>query len=233
MYSDVVLADGPAVYLRLNEPTPGTGTALDISGNARNGTYLASPASVRGLLPTDEDRAVDLNGTSQGLSSTYSPFTTGASISLECWYRRRNQTANQAIMANDTGTGNQVLLRAVAGGTDISFFSDAGVGEVTWAAAGGAVGQIAHIVVTYVDTTKTAELYVNGVTFGTKVCTNAFIRNGTYTIGFYGGVNEPFAGTIDEAAIYLSILSLGRAQAHYDAGTKWFAHRPARMPLGV
>ncbi len=233
MYADEVLADSPAVYLRLNEPTPGTGTAADLSGNGRNGTYVGSPVTARGIVPCDEDRAVDFSGTGQGVSSTYSPFTTGASLTLECWYLRDSQAASQALIANDTGTGNQVLIRAVSGGTDISFFSDAGVGEVTWTAAGVAVGRVGHLALTYVDTTKTSELYVNGVSQGTKVSTNAFTRNGTYTVGYYGGLNEPFDGRIDEVAIYLTALSAGRVQAHYDAGTRWLTRPPTRMPLGV
>lgn len=52
---------------------------------------------------------------------------------------------------------------------------------------------------------------------GTKVPTNRYIRNGTYTIGYYGGVNDPFDGKLDEFAIYTSILSPARILAHYNA----------------
>ncbi len=82
-YSDLVISKSPLLYWQLDEGTPGTGTAADASGNGRTGTYVASPTSISGLMP-GSTAAVDFNGSSQWVTSTYNPFATNTSLTFEC-----------------------------------------------------------------------------------------------------------------------------------------------------
>ena len=72
-YPDLVLADSPAVYYRLNEAS-GT-TAADSSGNNRTGTYTAGVTlGTAGAIVADSDKAATVPS---GVSSAATSSATG------------------------------------------------------------------------------------------------------------------------------------------------------------
>ena len=80
-YRDSVLADSPAAYWRLGEPS-GT-TAADASGNNRTGSYVGSPTlGVGGALVGDSNTAVSFNGSSQYVEVPYA-----AALNPSTWAR--------------------------------------------------------------------------------------------------------------------------------------------------
>jgi hypothetical protein len=113
-YSDEVLADSPLVYARLGESSGAT-TAIDSSGNGRNGTYGSSPTlGVTGLLTGDADTAMTLAANS-GQCVTWTSaswMNPTAAWTAEAWVKFAGAVeANDTIASRyDGGSGDQWLL---------------------------------------------------------------------------------------------------------------------------
>jgi hypothetical protein len=89
-YRKQVGSRDPALYWRLGEDSGQA--ALDSSGHGRAGSYVGSPSlNAEGAVSSGDDGAVDLNGTSQYISSN--------------WVTRRNIVANPSFEADTTGWG--------------------------------------------------------------------------------------------------------------------------------
>ena len=72
---------------------------------------------------------------------------------------------------------------------------------------------------TFNGSTKQSELFINGVSKGTKTHATDFDATpGNFNVGKRSTASDPFDGKIDEAAIYGTILSSARILAHYNAG---------------
>jgi hypothetical protein len=94
-YSDEVLADNPAGYWRLGEPS-GT-NANDESTNNLDGTYVNTPTlGVAGALTSDSDTAVVFTAASSESMTVpdNAVFDFGNVFTLEAWVKR---TANKSV----------------------------------------------------------------------------------------------------------------------------------------
>ncbi|SIT46287.1 conserved hypothetical protein [Paraburkholderia piptadeniae] len=114
-YEQVILADAPFAYWRLNE-TSGT-VAADLSGNGRNGTYQPGVLLACGpLVPSTKLAYVGLTGTANSYVdvSAANQFCAGNAWSIECW-------ANIATYTNAGSNG------AYPGCTGARF-----IGNTTW-----------------------------------------------------------------------------------------------------
>ena len=217
-YADVVMADGPLLYWRLDEPTPGTGTAADSSGNGRTGTYAASPTQAASLLGTDPDASVVFNGSTQWVTSAYNPFATGVGRTFECWFKRTSSSTADAMMGSDN-VSNPVIFRADSAATTVSIWVDGSSAAQTWTGTLVSVGTTVHLAFTFNGSTKVGELFVNGVSQGTKTfATDYNATPGNFTVARRGSGQDPCDGTLDEVAIYGTVLSAARILAHYNAG---------------
>jgi Concanavalin A-like lectin/glucanases superfamily len=217
MYSDAVLADSPLLYWRLNEVTPGTGSAADSSGNGRNGTYVGSPTGVAGLVINDTDLAVQFNGSSQWVTSTYNPFAVGGTLTFECWWKRNTRTTNDCIWGGSQASTQPFFTQSL-NVDDISFFTSAGAAGQTWTNA-ALFGNVFHLALTFTGSTKVSELWVNGVSQGTKTHSTDFdIAPGNFNLCKRSASSDPADGTVDDMAIYGSILRSDQIRAHYQAG---------------
>jgi hypothetical protein len=215
-YAATVLADSPLLHWRFGESV-GT-TAADASGNARTGAYTGSGVTygVAGALSGDANTAVTFDGVNGEVSSTYNPFT--GSLSFDGW-DLRTASANRYDFFSATGA-NAPNLRCDAATTDITFYPDLNTpgSVVTWAGA-CPIGSYFHWALTWNNATKTAELFINGVSQGTHVSTNAFgAAPGNIRIGTIPSVGKAI-GTHDEFAIYSGVLSSARILVHYQVGT--------------
>lgn len=216
-YLSEVLADSPLLYWRLDENPPGTGTAADTSGNGRTGTYVASPTSVTGLVPSDSDAAVSFDGSSQWVNATYNPFSTGVTRTFECWLVRDATTTADAFFGS-TSAANPVIVRFDSGANTISMWTDGGQASQTWVGPFAAATTL-YIAITYDGTAKQATLWVNAISQGVKTFSTDF--NGTpgnLTVAKRGSGQDPFDGTIDEFAVYGTDIGSARISAHYSAG---------------
>ena len=217
-YTDAILADGPAAYWRLGEPS-GT-VAYDTSSNGRDGSYvngptLGSPGAVPG------DTAVTLNGAGQHASAPYNAALNADAFTVEAW-------------ANVTGGAG--TWRAVASSRD--WFNSAHYGYVLyastsntwqfWVASGGtwqilsggpiATGQWTHLVASFDGTTM--RIYVNGTLVGSKTILSFGPNTRQRLLIGAGGFGTPeyfFPGSIVELVVYPDALAAHRVLDHYSA----------------
>jgi hypothetical protein len=214
-YSNAVLGDYPSGYWRLGE-TGGT-TAIDSSGGD-NGTYTNGPTLNRpGLLSGDSNGSVSFDGSNDYLKvpSTGS-LSPSLLISLETWIKPTSLPA--------AGSFNSILTKPESyslqfNGPRLEFtIIQSGTRKRLQAPTGAIVaGQAYHVVGTYDGTTQ--RLYVNGAEVASAPLSGAIDTNGNpLTIASWGGNAEFFKGTIDEAAVYGSVLSSARVQVHRQVG---------------
>jgi len=215
-YAATVLADNPVVYLRLGESS-GT-TATDSSSSGLNAIYQDGfTLGAAGALVGDSDKAVSLNNgkvTFTGQDVPGQPLYLASTLTLEAWIKTTSTDASfHAIFAKSSvyafyvHNGNLSVWDWPAGHEVSSGVSvaDGNWHHVVFAAAHGV--------------TNGSQLYVDGSPAGA-----AF----TYTIGGNTADQFPrvgndnsiqyFIGTVDEFAVYGTVLSPARVLAHYQAG---------------
>jgi Concanavalin A-like lectin/glucanases superfamily len=81
-----------------------------------------------------------------------------------------------------------------------------------------AAGKTYHVLATYDGTTQ--RLYVNGTQVASAALSGPATTNANpLYIGSWDGTEEFFKGTIDEVAVYGSVLGLAQVAGHFDAGS--------------
>jgi hypothetical protein len=224
-YTSAVLADSPTLYYRLDE-TAGT-TALDSSGNGKTGTEVGAPTQgSAGLLSTDTDTGLLLNGSSQYAYSNAS-YTNPDPFTIEAWFKTTTTTGGQIVGFGNAQTGE-------SNPNDRHLYM-ANNGELIFGVYPGEVKTI-NSTTTYKDgkshyvvaTLSSAGmfLYVDGAQVASNsAVTSAQSYTGYWRLGYdllAGWPSAPtsyfFNGTIDEAAVYPTALTLQRVQVHYCDG---------------
>ena len=216
-YSLVVLADAPINYYQLDE-TSGT-TASDSSGNGNTGTYTGVGVTygVSGAIVKDSDTAITFNGTSGDISLPVAGLPSGtAPWSIECWMNILSVPAAFNILVSwgqHVSGGAAELGINASGHLYVGFPSIGGPSQ----SVSPSTGAWHHVVGT--SDGMTQKLYVDGAlvasgTFAGNISTTsetAFIANGT-------GGSSWFNGSIDEVAIYNTVLNQQQISSHYTAG---------------
>jgi hypothetical protein len=216
-YASLVGADRPVGWWRLGE-TSGT-TAFNQTGGSA-GTYAGGyTLNQPSLLATDMvDRAVAFNGSSARVSvpsSTALQLT--SSVSLEAWIKPTSLPVSGAFRSVMTKAesyslqfnGPRMEFTIIQSGTRRRLQAPFGA-----IAAGGTY----HVVGTFDGATQ--RLYVNGAQVASAALSgSATVTTNPLMIGSWNGSSEFFAGTIDEAAAYNTVLSASQVAGHYRAGT--------------
>lgn len=223
LYSAAVIADMPAVYYRLGEAS-GT-TAVDSSGNGNDGTYSPdSPPDITlgqtGAISADPDTAVAFirlggGNATNGLTgpAALDSYPSGrTTISLECWIKTSDVTNTQVAIGWLSKTFNISAVSGVWG-----FTYAAGATTVTVPIASVGDGAYHHVVCVFDSGAGSAKVYVDGVLTASAVV-SAAMPVGSYSSFFMGRRLAPFTGTLDEAAVYPTALTLTQIQAHYNIG---------------
>jgi hypothetical protein len=242
-YQDAVLANNPYAYYRLGE-TSGSTTAADSSGNNRAGTYVNNPAlGVPGAgvgdtaasfarassqyLTTDQLAGFGSLMGSASWEFVFSTTTTNAQMGLggtlntgavSAWEITLNRNAGGSTSAN----GVRLFLRDDNGNAIGTAFS----------APNAFDGNFHHLVFTY-DRTGTSNdnrivAYLDGVqqtlSFGSPGgnSTPSTFSNFVFNTAFAARQNRAaadlfFDGTLDEVALYSSVLSPADVAAHAQA----------------
>ncbi len=218
-YADVVMADQPLRYYRLDD----TGSfAYDAMGSGNYGTLHNSPTrGVTGLLTGDSDTAMTFaSASSEYISASSSGVATANHVwSLEAWIKTPSVFSAQMIVVafGLAGTNHeeaQIYL-------DSAGKAYAGTYGGDTAGYALSTSSVFHLVATWDGTTLV--LYVNGVSRETATPGAMTIpATGIYTSIGATAASAPtlyFNGTIDEVAIYTTALSSTRVSAHYTAGS--------------
>jgi len=213
-YASIVLADAPRAYWRLGETT-GT-TAADSSGNGVTATYRNTPT--RGepaLVPGEPNGAVKLNGTNEFVKPKATRIDR-RSFSVEAWIEPDSsppaeQTIYAVHAANTAGKSFAVTVKS-NGAVAVQYDAN----QVLTTAAGViSFGQASHVAVTYDNAADRTRIYVNGVERASGDQGPYVATGGTHAIGRHRSTAwKYFKGTIDDVAIYLSVLSPARVAAH-------------------
>ena len=220
-YGSTVWNDSPNIYYRLDE-TSGS-TATDLSGNTNNGTYsggvtlgVASPVSGAGHT------AVTFNGTTGTLASG-AQMAAPSVYSEEAWFKTTSTAGGKLIGFGNSRTGNSSsydrhVYMLASGQLVFGTYT----GQINVATSSGSYndGNWHYMVAT--QGPDGMKLYVDGQLAATNPQTQAQGYNGFWRIGGdnlsgWGVNNGYFAGTIDEAAVYPTVLTPAQVQAHYFA----------------
>lgn len=214
-YREVVLADAPVAYWRLDEPSGGT--VADSSGSGKTGTLIGGVTLGQTGALLETNTAALFNGTTGQISTTADAATVPpAAWTMEAWFKGANIVRDQYIVARHNTRPSLLVFSSGVAGVDV--FD--GTTHVQLAGANVANSAWHHLVATYDGTSL--RLYVDGaLSAGPTV--SAVYQNTTPTdvwrIGGRSDFSSPAQCTIDEVALYTSALSLAKIQAHYAART--------------
>ena len=241
-YPDVIIADNPSAYYRLEE-TSGA-TAVDSSSNGVNATYNYN---IEGTSPALGQPGIDTNsiifngGGSSGdfgyvdipASTLISPLapdnTDSGAFSEEMWVKVPNQPPTWQVpveIAQYPNGWNIYVSGADAGNGAASYFYldmrpslFTGVQQITFL-------QWYHLVVTFDGTN--AIMYVNGAAHGPYSASGFVPAIGSDAhIGSGQGAGwQPLNGSVDEVAFYTNVLTAAQVLHHYQVGTNSFRAPP-------
>jgi autotransporter-associated beta strand protein len=242
-YQTQVLADTPLLFYRLNDAGA---TAADQSGNSHSGTYIATPTLGVPGLGTPTDNGVTFNGTTQYVSAPASANPFGATLgtsSYEFVFNTTNTTAKGALFGTfNTGSTTAAVVAlnenaagsgAVAANSVRLFLRDDGNNFLGAAFENAAMsdGNFHHLLYTYDAAGATSadkvKVYFDGVEQALTFAPGGNGSPSTFTnFGFTpdfaarnvrGTHGQFFNGTLDEAAIYSTVLTVDDAIARAQA----------------
>lgn len=220
-YVDVVKADGPVGYWRLDE-TEGEIALDQIAGNSGdilNGVTLGVPGAIAG----DANLAANFSsGDRQKIDVPWTEALNPPQFSMEVWARMTGGAGvHRSPLTSRADSPQRGYIFYCEPGDIWQFWSGKG-DDSGWDNIPGPraeINQWAHLVGTYDGTIK--RFYVNGVMVGTS--TAAFAPNDVNALRFGGGATEGpgaffFEGDVDEPAIYNKALTDEQVISHYLAG---------------
>lgn len=246
-YPAAVLADGPVLYWRLDEPA-GSAIAEDSSGHGYDGSYVNGFASASSPMSNDPD-AVQLDGSQQ--QSVRSPDLTAAwtntpgrnagdtSFTLEVWF---NATAPGVVVDE----ASSPTMGADWHDSQVEVEPDGRLLGRVWTSSGSSptvwLGTVSfgtwhHLVFRYDMSRMMLDGLLDGVTEGRNiwVARSTPWQNGyplRYAVGRGDATNmgsgASFTGAVDDFAVYNYVLPVERAQAHFAAG---MGHAPTAPAL--
>jgi RHS repeat-associated protein len=221
-YSTTVPTDGASPYFRLGETS---GSSFLSTPSGFTGTWTGSPTlNVTGALNGDSNGAAKLNGSSQyGSVPNATAFNKSNNFTVELWIKRSGTTGTlQAIAGKPLTattksenyaiwltTGNKVEFQVGAGNKSQTLDSSGTITDTTnWH----------YIVATFAS--GVMKLYVdNGTpTTVTASFTSAGTNTSTFDVGRAGTTNY-YNGSIDELALYPSVLTSAQVNTHYTQAT--------------
>jgi hypothetical protein len=214
-YADLVLADGPAAYYRL-EDAVGSNAAKDELGKL--------PANVTSAgITFGNDGAVGhaalFNGSSALDLGDVFDFAGQVPFTLELWMKPTGDSQGLLIHKRDEHTGNTpdfVGYVLYLEGPGQPKFEGWGVALSAWTDSPDPPGFV-HLVlaVSYVTGKGNATLYINALPSSHGGFDNTADLANTPT---HFTIGRTFTGVIDEVAIYAKALPPDRILAHYRAG---------------
>jgi hypothetical protein len=211
--SEIAAAAGMIARWQLNETNGTVAADLSIAGN--NATYIGSPTlGVSGSNTAINGNAVELNGTSQYISSGKSLLNGLTDFTLAAWVMPDNITPDKSFL------GQNGLIEL---GIDTS------ISQIDlWTSAGGSVAASKQLPLTKwshiaaVGTGTNLKIYVNGVELisGGSNTSSYGSNSGIFKIG--EGVLAPsgdyFDGRFDDVRVYSRALCPDEIDSLYQAG---------------
>ena len=219
-YSDVILADSPVGYWKLDE-TSGT-TATDSSANSNDGTISGSPTmGANGLVFEPSGKCIDFDGTDDVVTITPATIA-GSAVSFECWVGTSAAASTNIYLADGNPNRFTFAWNSTTSG-------QLGVYDGTsWSDFGAANndGKGHHVV--FVLNGTTAKCYVDGVQLGADQTIVAIDWSAITALALgrdYTAASNYFTGKYQKAAIYNAALTPLQIREHYQAGIAQGFHK--------
>lgn len=213
-----IMDDSPRVYLPMEEAS---GYPQDASGN---GAHVTAGAATAYHAAGAVDFAITFNGTSDGFripdpGVTTQPVDVGNDFTLEAWIKRDGTSRSEAILHK----GADAFALQFDSGDNYVHLRKSGVGYVARSNVAITDTSWHHVAVTRTGTTTV--FYIDGAASGTtnEASSAETIQNNDLPLAigynYNGGTpNSYFDGSIDEVAIFGSVLSAARILAHFQEG---------------
>jgi hypothetical protein len=218
-YEDVIVADGPEAWWRLDDPA-GTTTLTDAMGR-HDGIYKGGVTlAVAGVLVGNTNTAATFDGSSGYAEVPFSKALNTTNFTIECWAKANAIAAALCPLASFTQPpGRGYLIQKSADGQFNYMFGD-GVETPIFVLSGSDAlyGEWIHLAVTY-DGIDYAG-YLNGQLDALESPIIVPNNVAPLRIGFdqtADGWNDFWNGEIDEVAFYQTALTPDQIAAHYAA----------------
>jgi len=228
-YRNTVLGDSPLVYYEFDETSGTTAANSGSTGGGNTGTITGTVAVNQSSFPQ--------GGTSYDFGGgrvTAAAISTMTEWTVEAWINwDSTKTSQSHIFGNDQGGWNNDVLFGIGTETGGMGVPAGNVGVIQQGAPGSTRDYAKdplthsvwhHVVATGSTTDGKLKLYVDGALVDTdSSLVNGVTMNGhQFAVGAARFVSDagtrPFDGSIDEFALYGTVLDATKVQAHYDAG---------------
>ncbi len=256
-YAAEVLAQQPLTYWRFSEAAPFTwpdnvATNLGTEGATANGAYSDQYAAkgAPGALAGSTDTAAAFSGTLSKIDVPFDAALNPASFTVECWAKAQGGAGSyrSPVTSRESagGVAAGYMFYANSGNT-WAFWTGNGSGwnTLTTTVTNGPVvlGAWTHLVGTYDASSLTMSFYINGAlvlqqTNVTVVPVGTAGSPRPLRVGAgatEGAGNYWFNGSVDEVAVYPSVLTAAQVAAHYGTattnGTAYAAQVLAAQPV--
>jgi hypothetical protein len=219
-YRNALVPDSPSGYWPLNDTT-GTTLAASIGGATNNG-YADTAVARGGAAPT----GTGLDFRTANNAGAVVPRVVQNDFSLECWFNTTSgiggpfwYVAAPLIQGDASGDVADYGMALTIDGRVV--FGAVTRDTVVYSAATGLNdGQWHHAVVTRVSSTGAVKIYIDGVSSGSgTLATGTLNAASVLGLGYNPGDGRTFEGTLDEVAVYPSVLSPAKILYHYHRGT--------------
>ncbi len=219
-YVAEVLADQPVAYWRFEE-TSGT-VAADETG-AHPGVYDGGVTlGVRGAPIGELGHGASFDGVDDGVEVPWAAALNPATFTVEAWARSdAGVVPYQAVVASYEHPPQSGFGLWADGAAEWNSYLGNGNNGYATATATRAAGVWTHLVATYDGTTLRIHAdgqLVHSTTGVLSQNTSAPLGIGGVKYAAGGGWSELFQGSVDEVAVYATVLSPERILAHYQAG---------------
>ena len=239
-YANAVVDHAPIAYYRLGEASGRT--AVDSSGLRFDGAYTGLVTlGMQGALSTNADTSVGFYGRALGATTPTAPTIVAATIesglpsgsapiTVEAWVKPASSfypNFEPILSFGDLAVGTWGFGLRPTGSSSASLALD-GPGEVAASAATLTPGVWHFVAAT--DDGSSQRLYIDGVPAGSFSAATTKPSSTSLYLGYeptprvvIGGTSRPggeyFAGTLDEVAVYDSILGASDIAGQYAAAT--------------
>ncbi|MEX2186351.1 MAG: lamin tail domain-containing protein [Pirellulales bacterium] len=242
VYEDLIAADNPVGYWRLNEPAGGSNVAVNsgsagatVNGVYFGGTVLGQPP----IVPNVSGTSASFDGSNDRVEMADSADINSAgpyaNRTVELWFNAGDVTDRRMIF--DEGNNQRGLNVYLDGGKlyvgAFNTLDDDGGATTPWGPIFLNTPVVAdrtyHVALTLDGAARAVTAYLDGVAFGQSSAAGPLFAHTTgvrigrrtdtlYHDGVATSSGHAFLGTIAEVAIYNATLSAGRIAEHYRAG---------------
>lgn len=233
--SDLILADNPDLYYKLDETSGTTAVNYGTAGATLNGVYQGGTGQKAGnLYFSDIANSASFDGINDRITLPNNNLINTDPAGYP------EKTLELFFKAEDVNSGRQVLYEQGGGSNAISIYIDSGQVRVVARDAGDfgpfdvkaniKSGEVYHVALTIDSPNSLFTGYLNGEVIGTGVVTKPMARHGgasalgrkessTYFHdgGSGGGSAEHFKGQISDFASYNQVISADKIKARYEA----------------